>query len=134
MTLKKKISGQSVPVCFSLALTITGAKSLPHGLNENFTISPTVHDEATLFGFRPTGGRGKKSQIIGGGVRVRWRIGKSSHLNIIKTSFSLPRISISKSVKCKTNVVGEPAQRLKTFLFFHNPPPEKSWLRRGIKE
>lgn len=37
----------------SQLLEIT-AKSLPHGLNENFTISPTIDDEVTLFGLKPT--------------------------------------------------------------------------------
>lgn len=53
---------------------------------------------------------------------------------IIQPSFCLPRNSVPKSVKWKTNVVGEPAQGLKTFLLFHDPTPEKSWLRGGIKK
>lgn len=29
------------------------------------------------------------------------------------------------NLKCKTNVVDKSAHGLKTFLFFHNPPPKK---------
>lgn len=49
-------------VCFCVTVTITGdytAKSLPHGLNENFTISPTIHNEVTLFGPKPIEEKGR---------------------------------------------------------------------------
>lgn len=55
MTLKKKYEAnlfQLVSVLQSQLLEIT-AKSLPHGLDENFTISPTIPDEVTLFGLKP---------------------------------------------------------------------------------
>lgn len=60
MTLKKKYEAnlfQPVSVLQSQLLEIT-AKLLPHGLNENFTISPTIQDEVTLFGLKPTEERG----------------------------------------------------------------------------
>lgn len=47
----------------SQLLEIT-AKSLPHGLNENFTISPTIHDEVTLFGLKPTEERGEEVKEV----------------------------------------------------------------------
>lgn len=69
MTLKKKYEAnlfQPVSVLQSQLLKIT-AKSLPHGLNENFTISPTIHDEVTLFGLKPIEESGEGLQ------EVKWR-------------------------------------------------------------
>ncbi len=66
MTLKKKYEAnlfQPVSVLQSQLLEIT-AKSLPHGLNENFTISPTIHDEVTLFGLEPAEGRGEEVKEV----------------------------------------------------------------------
>lgn len=68
MTLKKNmrpICSSPVSVLQSQLLEIT-AKSLPHGLNENFTMSPTIHHEVTLFGLKPTEGKGERG---GGGVK-----------------------------------------------------------------
>lgn len=42
-------------VVFCVTVTTTGdytAKSLPHGLNENFAISPTIHNEVAFFGLK----------------------------------------------------------------------------------
>lgn len=47
----------------SQLLEIT-AKLLPHGLNENFTISPTIQDEVTLFGLKPTEERGEEVKEV----------------------------------------------------------------------
>lgn len=52
---------QAVCVLQSQLQTIT-AKSLPHALNENFTISPTPRYEVTIFGPKPTVERGKGSK------------------------------------------------------------------------
>lgn len=55
----------------SQLLEIT-AKSLPHGLNENFTISPTIHDEVTLFGLKPTEERGVEVKEVKEGASEQW--------------------------------------------------------------
>lgn len=47
----------------SQLLEIT-AKLLPHGLNENFTISPTIQDEVTLFGLKPREERGEEVKEV----------------------------------------------------------------------
>lgn len=59
----RPICSSPVSVLQSQLLEIT-AKSLPHGLNENFTMSPTIHDEVTLFGLKPT--EGKRRRWCGG--------------------------------------------------------------------
>lgn len=58
----RKIRGQSVLVCFCVTVTIIGdytAKLLPHGLSENFTVSPTIHNEVTLFGLKAVEEKGR---------------------------------------------------------------------------
>lgn len=144
MTLKENTG----PICSSLFLCYSHnywrlrAKSLPHGLNENLTIPPTIHDEVTLFGLRPSengrggGGGGEREGLRSNSGRILVRSSNLNHRTAI-IIFSPKNFLLPKSVKCKTNVaVLKPAPaRLKAFLLFHNPAAEKScWLRRRAEE
>lgn len=102
----------------SQLLEIT-TKLLPHGLNENFTTSLTIHDEGTLFwkekGKEVNTCKGERKappcKRKGRDLKDRWWIFvKSLFLNHHATIISLQSISVPKSVKLETNVVGETAR------------------------
>ena len=78
----------------SQLLEIT-AKSLPHGLNENFTISPTIQDEVTLSGLKPTEERGVGQEEVKG--REPWSNGGEKAL--VKSLFLKHNATISFSPK-----------------------------------
>lgn len=132
---------QPVSMLHPLLLEIT-AKLLPHALNENFTISPTIQDEVTVFGLQPTEERQGRLEEVRGEVEPknnggRVEIFKKVSLKILffeqtyNQQFLSLRISTPKSVKIGSKCCGRDRTGIQNIPVVSQSTTRNELARRG---